>query len=147
MDAAHALSSVKSEVVKRLRMFIVRQINYNWAEMSENIGGKLNKIRDGVAEDDLKKIDNKYVVILPKYRRDEHTNIFTEEFKDKMNDEYMKIGYDSKEVLAKGRKYERNRHYRYCLDESYESYYQRVYKVPMGVYEEIPLRKGRVLLP
>ena len=59
----------------------------------------------------------------------------------------MKIGYDSKQSLGKLKKQDRNRHYRYCLDETYEDYYQRAYKVSLGVYDEIPIKKGRVLLP
>jgi hypothetical protein len=59
----------------------------------------------------------------------------------------MKIGYDSKQRLQTVKKFDRNRHYRYCLNETYEDYYERVHHVKLGVYDEIALRRGRVLLP
>ena len=49
--------------------------------------------------------------------------------------------------MKKKKKHERNRHYRFCLGEPYEEYYKRVNGVELGVYDEIAIRKGRVLLP
>ncbi len=51
------------------------------------------------------------------------------------NGEYIKIGYDSKDTLRTKTKDDWNRHYRYCLNETYEDYYQRVNGVKLGIYE------------
>lgn len=63
------------------------------------------------------------------------------------NGEYIKIGYDSKDTLRTKTKDDWNRHYRYCLNETYEDYYQRVNGVKLGIYEQLPIKRGRVLLP
>lgn len=49
--------------------------------------------------------------------------------------------------MAKKLKEQKNKHYRYCLDETLEEYYMRVFKINMGIYDQITIRKGRYLLP
>jgi hypothetical protein len=63
------LASIDKDIIRKLRTFVVRNVNYNWSEMSEETAKKLNKlvIGDNITD---KKLDPNYLVVIPKYVKD-----------------------------------------------------------------------------
>jgi len=64
---------------------VVRNVNYNWSEMSEETAKKLNKIQleDRVSD---KKLDPNYLVVIPKYVKDNEKGVYIEHYKGLVND-------------------------------------------------------------
>lgn len=75
MALENKLSRINQDLLKRLRCFIVRNINYNLEVMNADIWKNLNKIRD--CGDPQKKLNDNYIVVLPKYVYDESKDVFT----------------------------------------------------------------------
>jgi hypothetical protein len=70
---------VNKDIVRKLRAFVIRNVNYNWSEMSKQVSKKLNKLKD--PSNPEKKLDHNYVVVLPKYTKDEIKGRFREEYR------------------------------------------------------------------
>lgn len=75
MALENKLSRINQDLLKRLRCFIVRNINYNLEVMNADIWKNLNKIRD--CGDPQKKLNDNYIVVLPKYVYDESKDVYT----------------------------------------------------------------------
>jgi hypothetical protein len=87
-------------------------------------------------------------VVLPNYLQDKNKH-FKEQYREIIdkNGEYVEVGYDKRENLMNHLKNERKRHYRYCLDSTYEEYYEKVNGSKLGIYDEIAIRRGRIIVP
>ena len=72
-------------------------------------------------KDTNKKMNDDYVVVLPNYFETKN-KLYKEQHKEIIdkNGEYAQVGYDKKENLINHLKGQRNRHYRHCLDSTYE---------------------------
>ena len=74
IDRANKLSSINPDLLKKLRNFVVQNINYNWSEMSEEVSKKLNLVRQRDSRDPRSKINHSFIVVIPKYVWDDRRN-------------------------------------------------------------------------